>query len=234
MMKKTIITITYNIPVEVFILQIEAIKKFCKDTDYDIWVVDNSFIESMADGIRYHAERLGANYIRTKASSVNGSDSHSFAANFIYQKLENQYRLFCFLDHDCIPVRDFSIEKILKFKVAAGIGQSKSKTYFWPGCFMVDPQEIASDVDFSPNTSLGLDTGGETYRIIEEVGEDNVEFFDEVHHENKHFRGKYKSYAMINKDMFIHFINGSNWNNEKLNQERLNSLINITKQMTGL
>lgn len=234
MMKTAIITITHNIPVEVFILQIEAIKKFCKDKDFDIWAVDNSSTEEWASGIKYHAERLGVKYIRVKASSHGGSDSHAFAANFIYQRLDGQYRLFLFLDHDCIPVKEFSVDKILKFKVAAGIGQQKSKTYFWPGCFMFDPEEIESDINFSPNALLGLDTGGELYHVIEEVGEGNVEFFDEVHHQNPNFNGKYNSYAMINDGMFMHFINGSNWNNEKFNQERLNSLINITKQLAEL
>lgn len=233
-MKKTIITITYNIPADVFILQIEAFKKFCTDKDYDIWVVDNSSMEELAENIKYHALRLGTNYVRTKASSVNGSDSHAFAANFIYQKLEGQYRLWVFFDHDCFPVREFSIEKILKFKVAAGIAQAKIKTYLWPGCLFFDSEEIECEIDFSPNMSLGLDTGGELYHIIEEVSDKNIEFFNESYHQNNQFNGKYNFYTMINDGMFLHFVNASNWNNEKFNQKRLNSLINITKSITGL
>ena len=228
-----IFIITYNIPVEVFLLQVAAIQKFCRDKSYKIIVAENSSEESVSEGIRYHAGRLGLKCVRTKASSVNSSDSHSWAANFIYQQYWKGYRYCFFLDHDCIPVKDFSVAEILGEKVMAGLGQAKDKTYFWPGCVMWDADK-APVVDFSPNSQYGLDTGGNLYKVIEEFGEDKCVFFDESYHQNPNFKGKYDCYAMINDDMFLHFINGSNWNNEKNNSDRLNSLINITKQKAEL
>lgn len=228
-----IFIITYNIPVEVFLLQIEAIRKFCKDDSYRIIIADNSSNEEMAEGIKYHATRLALKYVRTKASSVNSSDSHSWAANFIYQLYWRQFQYCFFLDHDCIPVHDFSVSEILGEKVIAGLGQAKDKTYFWPGCVMWNSDK-APVVDFSPNNEFGLDTGGNLYKVIDEFGESKCVFFDESYHQNPDFKGKYDCFAMINGDMFLHFINGSNWNNEKNNNDRLNSLINITKQKAGL
>ena len=41
--------------------------------------------------------------------------------------------IFFFIDHDCIPVREFSVIDILGGgHVAAGIGEEKNKKYFWP------------------------------------------------------------------------------------------------------
>ena len=231
-----IVVITYNIPADVFLLQTEAIKKFCKDK-YELFVVDNSSKEEMSVDIRYHATRLGLNYIRTKASSVDSSDSHAWAANFIYKKLQKKYSFFLFLDHDCIPIKEFSVQKILGHgdKSIAGVGQGKQKTYFWPGCVMWCEEDMQNDlIDFSPNNTYGLDTGGELYRVVDLLGKDVCVFFDEAYCENPHFKGKYNNYALLNDGMFLHFINGSNWNKETNNTERINSLINVTRELSGL
>lgn len=228
-----IFIITYNIPAEVFLLQIAAIKKFCKDEYYRIIVADNSSDDELSEGIRYHSARLELIYAKTNASSVNSSDSHSWAANFIYHKYAKTFRYFFFLDHDCIPVREFSVLEILGEKYIAGIGQAKEKTYFWPGCLLWDGHEIPV-IDFSPNSKYGLDTGGNTYEAIEVVGEKKCVFFDESYHQNPDFKGKYDCYAMINDEMFLHFIAGSNWSGVDDHEKRLNSLINITKQKAAL
>ncbi len=227
-----IVIITYNIPPEVFLLQIEAVQKFCKDPAYTVIVVDNSSSEEAAENIRYHSERLLLKYIRTKASSENSSDSHAWAARFVYERYQFSYTHYLFLDHDCIPVREFNVEEMLRDKVIGGIGQEKKKTYFWPGCLMFDQQKIGY-IDFSPNSTYGLDTGGNTYKVIEEFGEENCLFFNEVPHQNPHYRGRYDFYNMINDDMFIHFVSGSNWHggNEHEHTDRLNSLVNITRGM---
>lgn len=227
-----IVIITYNILADVFILQVEAIKKFCRD-QHEIIVVDNSYKEELAGAICYHATRLSCRYKRIKASSRDGSDSHAWAANYIYGQIAGKYSKYAFFDHDLIPVKPFSVEEILKKKFIAGIAQAKTKKYLWPGCLMFDADAIPVDIDFSPNSEFGLDTGGNLYKVVEEIGDKNCEWFNEVPHQNPHFRGKYDFYNMINDDMFIHFVNGSNWNDEKRNAERLNSLINITKGLIG-
>lgn len=231
-----IIIITYNIPTEVFLLQIAAIRKFCKDKLFEIHVVDNSSKDDIADGINYHAKRLELSYVRTKASSVNGSDSHSWAANFIYERLTGGYENFLFIDHDCIPIREFSVEAIMQECIIAGVGQEKSKTYFWPGCVMWNESILGPTglIDFSPNSEFGLDTGGNLYKVIDAYGVENCIFFNEIYCQNPNYKGRYNSYAMLNDEMFLHFINGSNWNKEKNNNERLNSLINIVKAKAGL
>lgn len=160
--KVGIVIICYNIPSEVFLLQVAALKKFCKD-DFEIIIIDNSSDSECAEHIRYHASHLGISYTKTFAGGKGSSDSHSWAANFAYQKIKDLYDMILFLDHDCLPVADFSVADTLSGgHVAAGVGQEKSKTYFWPGLFMLSNNAIDKNiVDFSPRE--GLDTGGGGY-----------------------------------------------------------------------
>lgn len=226
-----IVIVTYNIDVRVFLLQIMAIKKFCKD-DFEIIVVDNSTDKGSIESISYHCDiDRGIIYHKTVPSSFDGSESHAFAVNYIHNKIRGEYNYCFFLDHDCIPVKDFSVTEILADRLCAGVGQQKSRRYFWAGCFMYDTVNVSTKFTFSPNRILGLDTAGDTYRIIEEYGVDKCVFFDEQHVQNPEFnKSMYDFYSLIFNGTFIHFINASNWNRSESNEERLSSLINITQK----
>jgi len=229
-MKVGIVIITYNLPSEVMILQIEAIRKFCKD-DFEINIVDNSSEREAAEALKYHAGLLGVNYRKTYASSKNGSQSHAFSANLSYQIYKDSYPILFYLDHDCIPVSVFSCEEILGDKLIAGLGQGSEKPYIWPGMFFFRNDKIdKSLIDFSPCS--GKDTGGNLWKLVEKYGQDQCVFFNETYHQNPYYNGlMYSSYSMINNQMFIHYTNSSNWNPVSDNAERINSLINITKEL---
>lgn len=231
-MKVGIIVITYNLPSEVMILQVEAIRKFCKD-DFEINIVDNSSELEFAEALRYHAGILGVNYRKTYASSKNGSQSHAFSANLSYQIYKEDYDILFYLDHDCIPVSVFSCKEILGEKLIAGLGQGSDKPYYWPGLVMWYNDKIdKSLVDFSPLP--GKDTGAGFYKIIEKYGKDQCIFFNESYHENQYYKSPtYGHYSMLNNEMFLHFVGGSNWINLSDNGERLNSLINIVREKIG-
>lgn len=236
-MKVGVIIITYNISSEIFRLQIQAIKKFCKDEDYTIVVFDNSDNPKMAEDIRYHAQALDVSYWKIQSTSSNSSDSHCWAANFAYQKIKDSYDYVFFCDHDLLPTRLFSIVDILSGgHVMAGIGQGALKKYMWQGCVLISLLAIDREIiDFNTCHEYRLDSGGKLYKIIEKYGEENCIFFNEVYHQNPYFSGnKYNSYAMINDEMFMHLIAGSNWPGEERHEERINTLINIIKERTGL
>lgn len=233
MNKLGIVIIVYNIPSDIFLLQLEAIRAFCKDEDYVIEIVDNSSDLAKGRDLRYHAEEQGVNYYKTYSSSQDSSDSHTWAANFAYQRLKNRYEYMLFLDHDLFPVKPFSVEILLNGgHVMAGLGQGAKKKYMWAGLVMLANSRIdTSEVDFSTNGEFQLDTGGNLYKIIEKYGEENCVFFNESYHQNPYFNGpQYAHYAMINNEMFLHFVNASNWNRANRNTERLASLINIVKE----
>lgn len=230
--KVAIIIVTYNVA-SLINKQIELIRKYCKD-EFDIVVVNNSDNSEVIDAIKYYTTQAGVAYIKTQSFQQGGSDSHVFACNTSYFKLRDSYDYFLYLDHDNFPIREFSIIDVLGDKIIAGLRQDKSKTYFWPGCVMWNNRTIDKDlIDFSVSHELGLDTGGNLYRVIEKYGIDACAFFDEKYYENAGFRQPpYNFYATINDDMFMHFINASNWNPTDANIERVNSLINILEERT--
>lgn len=223
-----IFIITYNTPSEVFLLQVEAINKFCRDKEFKIEVFDNS--RDGYDNVWYHSQSLGVGYTRLITKTTDPSQSHAFAANIAYSLKGELYDCLFYLDHDCIPVKEFCVDDLDgSGYLGAGIGQQKSKTYFWPGCFMLVNKNIDKDlVNFSISREHGLDTGGELYKLIEEYGKNHFIFFGEAYEQNPNYKGKYDFYSIID-GRFMHFINGSNWNGVKDNEERLNSLINIAR-----
>ena len=221
-----IVIITYNCS-KLLRKQIERIERHCKD-QFELIIIDNSTNKQEAQAVKYIASLSKCIHLKTDASSKNGSGSHSFAANVSWQKFKDKYDYFFYLDHDCFPIKDFSVKDILGDKVIAGIGQQKSKKYLWPGCLMF---KSGLDIDFSVNHELGLDTGGNLYKIIEQAPDDII-YFDEIHTENPEFtKNMYNFYAMINDGMFFHMINASNWNDKGHQEERLNSLINLLDRL---
>lgn len=231
-MKVAVVIITYNIQSEIFILQIQAIRKFCKDY-FEIQIFDNSTKDHMGEAIRYHSDLLNVNYTKTNPAVGEGSENHSWAANLSYQILKDNYDYLFYLDHDCVPVVDFSIVEMLGEKLYAGIAQ-KTPTYLWPGCFMFNNSVDHDLIDFTPNHLLGLDTGGELFHLVDKYGKESGLFFKENYCQNQYFNHKlYNHYAMI-QDTFMHFIAASNWISIEHHTERINGLIAILKEKTNL
>lgn len=226
--KLGIIIVTYNIA-DLITKQIECIKKFCVDKNYDIIIIENSDHDDVSTAIRYYVRNIDCIFLKTRSADANSSLSHAFACNFAYSKFRDNYDLFLFLDHDNFPIKNFSVAEILKDKVIAGLGQSKSKDYYWPGCVMFNNSSIEHNlIDFSVSHDLELDTGGMLYKIIERHGKENCAFFDEKYYENPFWKSVgYNFYATINNDMFMHFINSSNWNPTDKNKERIYTLLHI-------
>lgn len=230
-----IVTIAYNEP-RLIVKQLELIERFCQD-EHEICVVDNSTNPQARSAIEYHAHFYGAQYIGTSANAVNSSVSAVFALNLSYTKLHDKYDYFLYLDHDAFPLHDFSVIDELGDKLMAGVGQQKGKMYLHPGYLMFNNREMPPGmIDFSCNSEFGLDTGGNLYRIIEKYP-DAIKYWDETYEENPYFtEGFYNFFAMINRGMFMHFINGSNWNHKELSgaqhEMRLNALLAVLNDKT--
>jgi len=233
-MKIGIIIIVYNLDARIFIMQIEAIKKYCKDADYTIHVFDNGSDREKIEAIRHHAKSRVINYHKTNPSTKDPSFSHSFAANFSYKMLKDKYELLFYADHDLIPVKNYSIEEILGNHLVAGVRQGKKEYYLWPGCLIFRNNEIDHNlIDFSPNNKLRLDTGGELRKLIEVYGEERILYLDEIGAQNEAMltHKDYYFYMMLCNETFIHFLAASNWSGKERHEERINSLINITTNL---
>lgn len=234
-MKTAIVIIVFNLDHRVFLLQIEAIKKFCTD-NYVIEVIDNSTNLELSEAIKYHAQEQGVSYRKTNPVNADPSHSHAFAANLAYKILFEFYDYFFFLDHDCIPLKPFSVVNTLGEKTIAGVQVGIETKYYWPGCLMFNNKKVNRKyLNFNPIHHLRIDTGGQTYRIINQTPDECI-FFDEVGHYNEAFRDTelYYFYMVINEGTFMHFLNSSGWNPTERNEERINSLINIAQTKIDL
>lgn len=233
-----VVIIAYNVP-EFIIKHIELFKSLYKKP-YELIIVDNSSDESMATDIKYHCDLNGVEYIRTRASSSNGSDSHAFAANLSYTILKDRpYTDFMYLDHDCFLIKETDLFPSdiegTAAPIVTGLKQVKgNKSYFWPGCFVFENKPLIKELlDFSPSQEFGLDTGGMTYKLIESK-EVHKDFFDEEYEQNDAVSDPNGNYYSIIGGMFMHFIKGSNWNGAENHHQRINSLFNILKNKTSI
>jgi glycosyltransferase involved in cell wall biosynthesis len=225
-----IVIVTYNTS-NLLAKQVECLKRFCKD-EYEIIVVDNSNDPKKIEDIEYLCTQSGVQRIKVKSTEARGSKSNAFACNTAYALLRDKYPFFYYTDHDTFAIRDFSVVKILEGRAIAGIGQQKSRMYFQQTSLMWDNKTVDNNLmDFSTNQEFGLDTGGNLYRVIEQVTRDGCIFFNEKYYQNPYFnQTPYNFYSTINDDMFMHFINGSGWNPISNNEERINTLLAILEE----
>lgn len=227
-MKVCICIIVYNLDHRIFIFQIESIKKYCTD-DYAIEVIDNSTHKEKSEAIKYHAGIQEVNYRKTEPGEIDSSQSHAFAANLSYKMLFEFYDAFFYLDHDLIPVKPFSVSQILEENDCAGVKVGIETKSLWAGCVMWKKTIPVELIDFTPIHDLRLDTGAGFYKVIDQY---KCFFFDEVGCFNEQFKDTklYYFYMMIYSGTFMHFLNASDWNPTKNNEQRLNSLMNIAMQ----
>lgn len=232
-----IIVIVYN--TSKFIKkQVELIRRFHKDP-VDIIIVDNSFDGEVVEAIKYYNNtELHCRYLKTDATSRNGSDSHGFALNLSYLTFKDDYKYIAYFDHDLFVTREFSVRELLGDKLMVGMGQRRGDLeYFWPGCLAFDNNEIDRNIiDFAPSHELKTDTGGFLHRVIDKYGKDKTAFFNEIHVQNPNFnKSMYNFYSSINDGLFLHALNGSGWNKEENGgqDERINSFLNIVEEKTN-
>lgn len=231
---------------------VQLVDRYCTDKTNEILIdfilYDNATTEYSETISKYcevmyftqHSNKLNLRVMnkKTYSSPVQGLDvnnpsiSHALALNDIYQTLcaspESEYLSILFLDHDCFPIKPFSIHEMLSGVILAGVAQMKSKLYPWAGCLAIDLVTInlcglTNSIDFMVNEELGLDTGGELYKLIEEF--ENLDSFNFMSEKPE------SDYNIID-NTFMHFVNGSNWKNQQDHEQRLAELFNILNQKT--
>lgn len=224
-MRTAVIIIAFNDP-KLIAKQLELIDKFCTDNP-DIIIFDNSDVE--CTNVAFKSNHV---YYNFEGYYLNPSDSHSTAANAAYKMFSPFYEQLLFLDHDCFPIKEFSINTMLNGAHVAGLGQQKTKVYFWPGCVAFDVKKLNGfPVDFSTNQEYGLDTGGNLFRVFETFG---GVCLNEQYIENPYFTElPYNFYSTIYNGTFMHFTNASNWNSTPLNEQRIETLYKILNDKTS-
>lgn len=221
--------------------QLELIKRFCTDSEYTIYVVNNSAANSKTnDAIEYQANSTGAIYIKTIPTDSNPSVSHALACNLVYKEIGIGSDYCLFLDHDIFPFKAFAVKEKTENYLMVGVEQmrfteTKKIRYIYPGLLYINTSILTKQerslVDFLPTNKYGimLDTGGSLHYLISKHDESKFIFLSEKRISNNSFnKNRYKYYAEI--DGWMHFINGSNWAGLEGEDERINSLFIILEQ----
>lgn len=258
--KIAFLTIAFNVP-EFIEHQTRCIKRFCKDKQYDILIVDNSNIETCRKNIQQQCESLDVKYFKiesniVKPKKLDSSGDHAFALRYGFNKFKDDYDYVFFLDHDIFPIKDFSVAEFLKLNtenklIAAGLPQGSNKTFFWAGCFLLNMRGCDLNLigNFSPIHALGLDTNGDSHKLLEVYEKDRFCFFNEQFIINNRFldiisnkqdevrqngggevNDPYKEYQLIANGTFLHFRGGSNYVSCILYGERMGSLFNVLNE----
>jgi hypothetical protein len=235
--RSAIIIIAFN-DVDLIGTQISLISRLCMNRyNTDIIIFDNSSNDTIAKKMSgFDNPEINVYYHRFIGMHFNPSESHAYACNMSYKKFSKDYASMLFLDHDCFPIKPFTVEELVSGYIAAGVGQSKTKKYFWPGCLAFNVEAL---LGFVPNFSIshehGLDSGGLLHVLIDFFGETRCKFFDERKVLNRGFNDEtYPEYAIINDGMFMHFINASGWNKNENNNARIQSLYKILNDLTWI
>lgn len=236
-MKNAVIIIVYN-QKQFLQRQIDLFRKYLKD-EHDIIIVDNSSDKEIAKELFSIAEANGLEYVKSECVGCNASNSHAFAMNIAQNKYYDSYKQIGYFDHDLFPIAEFTYSELLGESPIAGIyqerrGNGKIYKHMWPGCFICDTAKAdRKKLKYSPCIveRVALDTGGELYHYILELP--SPSYLREQHINNPYWtKPPYNFYSLI-QDKFMHFINGSNWNNQSDNAERLETLFRILNERTA-
>lgn len=233
---KAILIIQFNCS-ELLDTQLRLLAKYMPE-DARIVVFDNSNEPWHKYSNCHYALKQGVNYITCDTESDDFSTSHAEALNSAYaQYIGCDFILF--LDHDIFPISPFALS-LSPGKIAGAVPQERIKgVYYWPGLFYLNNKELSNNqkqnINFLPNPSLGLDTGGQ---LINTIPNERVDFFHETHVEHpllSEYEDDLKSYSLIKTGInsgWIHFRKASNWNKSPHGQERTQRCLQILNQIS--
>jgi len=213
--------VTFNSP-QFLQTQIRLLRKYIKN-DFDIKIVDNSDNSYHIESIKFICLNEYISY-ETHYNPYTASTQHANSLNYMYNKYSKQYDYIVLLDHDIflydyLDFNDFNDNKFV------GIKQERNgMVYLWPGCLIINNLLYGKyDCNFLPIN--GTDTGGSLKDIINSEIQ-YVKFIEEKHIDSN-FNGNYYTFYSEIDNKWFHFINGSNWNNQENEEERINLLFDI-------
>lgn len=210
--------------------QINRIHRYlllAREDNLDISIGDNSTNHDERRTNKAICNELGCRYMNYEMNEGDPSFHHSMALNALYQtSIEEQNDFSLFMDHDTFMFAPSNIIYESRDKHFAGIGQAKlGKMYLHPNVCLLNNRFVPrSVVDFRP--CEGMDTGG---RLSDYVGTLKT---SEINHLKFEY-GNYKYYNELTEindiyeiigSSFMHFIKGSNWNENCLASQRQSSL----------
>lgn len=226
-----IVTVAYN-HAKLIEKQIELVKRYGKDENYRHVIVDNTPKGSVRNQIKSICEREGVDYVRVPlyidkliSHRLFGNGlSHGAALNWMFYHvlMPNKPELFALLDHDVLPLKEFSLKEKLGSRDFYGVERNMgSGWYLWPGwcIYKYDVVEKCKP-NFLPVFVDGvyLDSGGGNYEhLFCHYSLNDIVFTDVVTKRVKKTTGLHKHVDIYHGDClqyidhrWLHIINGSN------------------------
>ena len=208
------------------------VKKLGRDENYRHVIVDNSPKKSARKQMKQICERKGVDYVcvplyidKLISHKLFGNGlSHGAAINWMFYHVlkYNQPESFALLDHDVLPLKEFSLKEILISRDFYGVERNKGVAwYLWPGWCVFKYDLIEK---YKPNflpvfvNDVYLDSGGGNYEhlychydlnhiVFPDVVTKRVKKTDGLHKHNDIYHGDCVQYI---DHAWLHVINGSN------------------------
>lgn len=168
-------TVAFNQPGAVALLA-DAMARFLPGAE--LVVCDNSTDPAARAAIAALCRDKGLHYCPLPPTPYrgarNGSRSHGVALNWAFHNLVRPAApgVFAFLDHDLVPLGPADLESLVRDQPCYGHLRRSDRPqgtawYLWPGFSVFDFAAVgALDLDFGTDTPLGLDTGGQNWRVL--------------------------------------------------------------------
>lgn len=194
-----------------------------KDDEVNISVADNSNSIAERNVNKAICKELGARYMDYDHKDGDPSQHHSMSLNALYQtSIEEQHDFTFFVDHDTFMYAPSNIIYNTRGKHFAGVGQQTGGGhYLHPNCLLINnkfvPREI---VELKP--AAGMDTGGAMAEYIKTLKGENINYVNFDYGSVK-YSGTHSQYEKIDNS-FMHYIKGSNWDNNPKGKERQEEL----------
>ena len=139
--------------------------------DATILVFDNSMKVSCRDDIKTLCQQLAVPYLPLPFNfTYHPNCSHGMAMTWVYERIIKKIEpnIFCFLDHDMIPVAPVEMRLSIQDQDLYGLPCVSSLAWsLWAGYSMFKYQYIKNNpVNFLQDFDNGLDTGGRNYRYL--------------------------------------------------------------------
>lgn len=234
---------------EVIELQIKLLRKNLKD-DFYYFIADNSLDIDKAKRIETICHKYTVNYLRLPTNPYNGKNgmpsfSNGAAMNYVFTNLIHScdVKYFGFLDHDIFPIKSISLtDKMLKQKFWGVLRCMPSNkygkltcNYLWAGFCFFDMSYIqnVNEINFLPKRDLG-DTGAANYYSVYYPVIKTDEYLEYIFANVKRLlidgidgTAQASQYECID-EAWIHYLNASNWSNEKIDvkEKKMKKLIN--------
>lgn len=222
-MSTKILLFTFNRP-DILEKQVNSIKKHLKN-NHEIIVVHDSRDYEYFDKFSQITQRLNIKlYHRNSEFGKSPSQYHADAIQWAYDSVVKDYckdDIVVFLDHDMFLIDDLDIIKFMENYDIVGCLQNRNQIkYVWPGLFIFKEKSLRDiEFDFDPQVvnGLALDTGGGTYKLLQDkklkFRDSGVVYPDEykgLSLKDPNVTNGY-DYELHLDEKFLHFRNASNW-----------------------